>query len=53
MNTTFLIIGCCNLAIFFGSLKKSGNKRNIVAYLNLILGLFLIVSSFTFFKQEG
>ncbi len=53
MNTTFLIIGCCNIAIFCGSVKKNGSKRNLVAYLNLILGLFLIIASFTIFKHEG
>lgn len=51
MNTTFLIIGCCNIAIGSASLKKGNRKQNIVAYLNLILGVFLIISSFTFFKD--
>lgn len=51
MNTFFLIIGLCNIAIFCGSVRKNGSKRNIIAYLNLILGLFLIISSFTIFKH--
>ena len=51
MNTTFLIIGCCNIAIGCGSLKKENSKRNIVAYLNLILGILLIILSFTLFKN--
>ena len=50
MNVIFLIIGCCNIAIGCGSLKKNNGKRNIIAYLNFILGVLLIVLSFTLFK---
>ncbi|WP_301348542.1 hypothetical protein [uncultured Muribaculum sp.] len=53
MNSTFFIIGCCNIAIGCSSLRKNGNKRNIIAYLNLLLGIFLIISSFTIFKHAA
>ncbi len=52
MNATFFIIGCCNIAIGCGSMKRNGKKRNLIAYLNLILGVLLIVFSFTLFKHE-
>ncbi len=42
MNT-FTIIGLCNIVIGCASIKRSGSKRNIIAYLNLILGLLLII----------
>ncbi len=51
MNTTFLIIGCCNIAIGCGSLRKNGSKRNLIAYLNFLLGLLLIIFSFTIFRN--
>ncbi len=51
MNNTLLIIGLCNIVIFCGSIRKNGSKRNFVAYLNFILGLFLIIASFTFFNH--
>ncbi len=51
MNTTFFIIGCCNIAIGFSSFKNKGRKNNLVAYLNLILGTLLIIFSFTIFKN--
>ncbi len=51
MNTAFFIIGCCNIAIGCGSLRKNGIKRNLIAYLNLILGLLLIIFSFTIFNH--
>lgn len=51
MNTTLMILGCCNVVIFLDSVKKHGYKRNYVAYLNLILGLFLIIASVTFLNH--
>ncbi len=51
MNATFLIIGCCNIAIGCGSLRKNGVKRNLIAYLNLLLGILLIIFSFTIFRS--
>ena len=42
MNT-YLIIGCCNIAIGCGSLKANGRRRNLIAYLNLGLGLLLVL----------
>lgn len=51
MNSVFFIIGCCNIAIGCGSLRKNGRKRNVIAYLNLILGSLLVVFSFTIFKH--
>lgn len=51
MNTTFFIIGCCNIAIGCGSIKKNGMRGNLIAYLNFLLGLFLIVFSFTISKH--
>lgn len=42
MNT-YLIIGCCSIAIGCGSLKANGRKRNWIACLNLALGLLLIL----------
>ncbi len=53
MNTTFFIIGCCNIAIGCGAVRKNGRKRNLIAYLNLILGLMLIIFSFTIFKTAS
>lgn len=46
MDTSFFIIGCCNVVIGCCSLKKNGSKSNFVAYLNLMLGLILIIGSF-------
>lgn len=51
MNTVFWIVGICNIVIFCGTVRKNGGKRNIFSYLNLMLGLFLIISSFTLFKH--
>lgn len=52
MNTTLLILGICNVVLAGGSMKKNGTKRNYVAYLNLLIGLLLIVFSFTIFAHN-
>ena len=46
MNTTFFIIGCCNIAIGYCSIKKNCSNSKYIAYLNLMLGLILIIGSF-------
>ncbi len=51
MNTTLSVIGCCNIVIGSCCLRKNGNKHNIIAYLNLILGLTCIIFSFTIFMN--
>ncbi len=33
MNTTFSIMGCCNIAIGGSYLRSYGGKRNLIAYL--------------------
>ncbi len=53
MNITLFIIGCCNIVIGCGTLKKKGPKRNLIAYLNLILGLLLITLSVTLLNHSN
>ncbi len=52
MNTTFLIIGCCNIAIGCGSFRKNGIKGNLIGYINVLLGITLIILSFTTFRPS-
>lgn len=52
MNSTLFTLGCCNVVIYFGSVRKNGSKGNLIGRLNLIFGLLLIVASLTFFNHS-